>query len=189
MIARQLVDSGILQFGIFMEQGKRVPYQLHLEMIPAYPELFGMVVDAVIDKLPDKAFDRLVAHSDCAVVTGAIAYKTGISLVYSRGSSTSPVHDLVGAYDVGHPACLLLNTIPDNIEKFIAGCRQVGLEINSIVSLIVSQEHILDIPVIAVYSLESMLAELYETGDINDSQQQAILKHLTLEKEIAQSTD
>jgi hypothetical protein len=189
MIARQLADSGILQFGIFMEQGKRVPYQLHLELIPAYPELLGMVVDAVIDKLPDKVFDRLVAHNDCSVIAGAIAYKAGISLVYSRGSSISPIYDWVGAYDVGHPACLLLNTIPDNVEKFIAECRQVGLEINSIVSLIASHEHILDIPVIAVYSLENILAELYASGDITSSQQQAILKYLSLKKEIAQSVD
>jgi hypothetical protein len=189
MIARQLADSGILQFGVFMEPGKRVPYQLHLAMIPAYPELCGMVVDAVIDKLSDKAFDRLVAHNDCSVIAGAIAYKAGISLVYSRGSSISPIYDLVGAYDVGHPACLLLNTIPDNIEKFIAGCRQVGLEINSIVSLITSKKRILDIPVIAVYSLESILAKLYEAGDVTYSQQQAVLVYLAAEKEIAQSVD
>ena len=182
MIAQLLVDSGILQFGVFVENGKRVPYQLHLEMIPAYSELFTLVVNMVVQNLRDKSFDRLIAHSDCSVIGGAIAHQAGVSLVYSRSGLVSPVYDLVGAYDVGHPACLLVNTIPDNIETFIAGCRQVGLETHSVVALVAEQEATQNIPVTSVFSLESILTELYEMGEVTDPQYQAVSEHLAAKK-------
>lgn len=185
MIAQQLLDNGILQLGVFATNGKQHPYRLRLEMIPAYPHLFSAIVDAVIQNLPEKPFERLIATADGVAIAGAIAQKEGISLVYSRGGNLQPVHDLVGAYDVGHPACLLLNIITANVPKFIADCQQVGLNINNIVALITSQQSIADIPVLSVLSLENIIAELHEAGQVPTHQMQVVLNHIASEREIS----
>jgi adenine/guanine phosphoribosyltransferase-like PRPP-binding protein len=91
MIAQQLLETGILQLGVFVENGKRCPYRLRLEMLPAYPKLFSTVIDTIINQLAEPSFDRLIAPADCVAIAGAIAQKAGISLVYSRNGLLSPV--------------------------------------------------------------------------------------------------
>ncbi|MDQ7024784.1 MAG: hypothetical protein Q9P44_04420 [Anaerolineae bacterium] len=184
MIAQQLLDTGILQFGIFVSNGKRYPYRLRLEMIPAYPPLFASIIDAVIHNLPNKPFDRLIGYTDCVAIASAVAQKEGVSLVYNRSGSGQPVDDLVGAYDIGHPACLLLNSITTDVPKFISGCQQVGLNIHTILALMTSQQSIGDIPILSVFSLENIIGELHETGQIPTHQMQATLSHIASEKQI-----
>jgi hypothetical protein len=178
MIAQQLLDSGLLELGLFVEQGRRIPYRLHLEMLPAYPKLFQTMTQAVIDKLPAKPFDRLVTSADCAVLGGAIVQKTGIPLVYSRGRGETPVFDLVGAYDVGHPACLIVNSADDSLATFVAQCRHVGLYIHTVITLVGDNYPIDDIAILSVFTLEQLITELYSTGHIPQPQLEAVLRQL-----------
>ena len=110
-------------------------------------------------------------------------------MVYSRGRGEQPVFDLVGAYDVGHPACLLVNTINDDLPTFIAGCRQVGLDICTIVALMATAESVAATPVLSVYSLENIITELLENGKIPAQQAQVVADFIVAGKEIAQPGD
>jgi hypothetical protein len=94
-------------------------------------------------------------------------------------------YDLVGAYDVGHPACLLVNTIPDNLGEFIAGCQQVGLTVQTIVSIMTTSDYKTDIPVKSIYSLPNIIKELHKAGHVTTHQMQSVMNYLT--SHIAQS--
>jgi len=182
MIAQQLLESGILQLGLFVEAGKRVPYRLRLEMLAAYPHLFNAMVDMIIQTLPTTPFDRLVAYANSVALAGAITQKTGIPLVYSRGRGEAPVYDLVGAYDVGHPACLLVNVVDDKVPEFLAACGKVGLNIHTIVTLVGLEGMIGRIQIVPVLSLATLLSDLYAEGNIPQAQMQAMVDYLQAEK-------
>ena len=160
MIAQELLDTGILQFGLFIENGQSKPYRLRLEMLSAYPQLMQQIVYRTVQALPMQTFNRLVAHSDCIPVVSAVSLNTGVSLVYSRGQGEVPVHDLVGAYDVGHPACLIVNSWNESLNTFLANCRRVGLEIYTVVEIVGLGQVAQDIEMRPVYTMNAILHEL-----------------------------
>lgn len=176
MIAKQLLDTGILQFGLFVEDGKEYPYRLRLEMLSAYPELLQNVlyrgVQALVGVPP---FDRLVAHSEAIPLATALSLNTGVSLVYSRGRGELAVHDLVGAYDVGHPACLIVNTITPDVESFLADAKRVGLEIHTILEIVSTGKTIDGIECRAIYSINVLIHELQQLNLITKHLAQNIL--------------
>jgi hypothetical protein len=132
-----ILDAGLLQFGWFdTESEKGVPFKLHLDMLPAYPD----ILKAAIDGVKSFTFDmsRIVCMADSVPFGVALSLETGIPLVYSRGSESDAVHDLVGAYDIGHPAILAANSWTDSqtTHKFIHNARKVGLDIQRAVALL-----------------------------------------------------
>ena len=179
MIAQELLNTGILQFGLFVEDGKDVPYRLRLEMLSAYPQLMQQVVYRTVQALPMQAFNRLVSHSDCVPVASAVSLNTGVSLVYSRGRGEVPVHDLVGAYDVGHPACLLVNSWDELLNGFLADCRRVGLEIHTIVEIVGVGQVAEGIEMRPVYTMNAILHELRQNDVIPEALSQSVEKHLS----------
>ncbi|MEO1286819.1 MAG: hypothetical protein AAFV93_03555 [Chloroflexota bacterium] len=163
MIAKQLLETGILQLGLFGEG--QVPYRLRLEMLPAYPQLLQTIVYRGVQSLVGVSyFDRLVAHTDAIPIATAISLQLGTSLVYSRGHSEAPVHDLVGAYDIGHPACLIVNTLPPDIHTFLTNAQKVGLEIHSILEIVSTG---INIEGIDQYSIVTMTALVHELQQAN----------------------
>jgi len=162
MIAQELLDTGILQFGLFVEDEQEKPYRLRLELLSAYPPFMQQIVYRTVQALPMKMFDRLVSHSDCVPLASAVSLHTGIPLVYSRGRGEGAVHDLVGAYDVGHPACLIVNTWDKSLSDFLANCRRVGLEIHSIVEIIGRGSSVEGIELHTVYTLKAILQQLQQ---------------------------
>ncbi len=161
MIAQQLLETGILQFGLFVENNQKHHYRLRLEMLSAYPQLLQTVAYRGVQSLMGVSpFDRLVAHPDTIPLATAISLNLSTSLVYSRGRGQLPVHDLVGAYDVGHPACLVVNTITDDLNDFIAQAQKVGLEIHTILEVVSTGKSIEGMNQHAITSLAALVHEL-----------------------------
>lgn len=179
MIAQELLNTGILQFGLFVEDGQDVPYRLRLEMLSAYPQLMQQVVYRTVQALPMQSFNRLVSHSDCVPLASAVSLNTGVSLVYSRGRGEVPVHDLVGAYDVGHPACLLVNIWDESLNVFLADCRRVGLEIHTIVEIVGVGQAAEGVEMRPVYTMNAILHELRQNKVIPEALSQSVEKHLS----------
>jgi hypothetical protein len=128
-----LVDAGLVQFGYFAEGDKNefAPVRLNLALLPAYPDVLKLLTDAVVQRLADRTIERLVCTVDSLPLGVAVSLATGIPLVYSQGQGAAAVYDLVGAYDVGHPAALLMNVLdqPESIAKLQANAHRVGLNI------------------------------------------------------------
>jgi orotate phosphoribosyltransferase len=178
MIANALIETGMLQFGIFVDGKESRTYRLGLDMLPTYPQVMQQLIYLAVQGIPDGHFDRLVAPSDAIPLGTALALHTGIPLVYSRGKGKGTAFDLVGAYDVGHPALLVVNSIQPNIYRLIAQCRSVGLEIEAILELVSLGNEFDGIPSYAMTSLKALIYELKQNSLIPEKQAQAVLNSL-----------
>jgi hypothetical protein len=178
MIATSLVETGMLQFGFFEGENKPLPYLLRLDMLPAYPQVMQQMIYLAVQAIPEMSFDRLVAQSDAIPLGTALALHTGIPLVYSRGKGESAAYDLVGAYDVGHPALLVVNSIEADMSRLIGQCRGVGLEIKAILELVSLGNAIEGFPNYSVTSLKALIHELLLEKAIPEKQAEAVLNSL-----------
>ena len=160
------MESGLLQFGIFSAEA--APYQLNMELLPAYPDILAAVAAQAVPLVTEMS--RLVCLPDSLPLGVALALRTQVPLVYSRGSGAAPVHDLVGAYDIGHAAALVVNVFDDQTDHlpFIAGTRQVGLNIQMIVAVVAvgEVESAQVIPVHSLLRLESVIEHLAADGQM-----------------------
>jgi orotate phosphoribosyltransferase len=175
MIAKALLETGILQFGYFVDNENISPYRLRLEILPAYPALMQQILYLLVQALPAGDYDRLVAHSDAIPLGTALALHTGIPLVYSRGKGESAAYDLVGAYDVGHPALLIVNSIQPEMNTLIKQCRGVGLEISAGLELVSLGKSIEGVPAHSLTSLKALIHELRLNKAIPEKQAEAVL--------------
>lgn len=175
MIASALIQTGMLQFGYFVEQAEVSPYLLRLEMLPAYPAVMQQLIYLATQALPAGHYDRLVAHSDAIPLGTALALQTGIPLVYSRGRREGAAFDLVGAYDVGHPALFVVNSIQPDMSHLIAQCRGIGLEISAILELVSLGKAVEGISSYSVTSLKALIHELRLNKNIPEHQAEAVL--------------
>lgn len=131
----QLLDAGLLQFGMFVSNGKSVPIQFHLDMLASYPDVLEAVATALRPQLP--IVERLLCTVDALPLGVALALKLSVPLVYSKGSDGEMVHDLVGAYDIGHPTLLVTNVIgANNYSRLLADAKRVGLSVTHIAGII-----------------------------------------------------
>lgn len=181
MIAHQLLKSGILQFGYFVTEDNQARcYRLRLEMLAAYPQLLQTVVYRGVQSLSQvKAHDRLVCQLSSIPLATALSLNTGTSLVYSRGKNLPAVHDLVGAYDIGHPTCLIVNHITATTSDFIARCRAVGLDIHSVLELVALGQSLPDIQQHAIFTLPAIIHELDRANSIPSALIQTIQDEMT----------
>jgi len=183
MIAQQLLQCGLLQLGLFDENGSKAPYRLKLELLPAYPHLFAKIVDDLTSRLRDIQTqpDRLVAGADAVALAGAVSLRCNISLVYSRGRGEPPVHDLAGAYNFGHPSSLIVNTIQPGLSDFIAGCGRVGLDIQTVIPVIDTSPELLPsgVQILPLISLSEVIRDLESDHAIPVSQVQTMRSYLT----------
>jgi hypothetical protein len=175
MIAENLVQTGMLQFGYFVDGEEISPYLLRLEMLPAYPAVMQHILYLAVQALPAGHYDRLVAHCDAIPLGTALALQTGIPLVYSRGNGEGAAFDLVGAYDVGHPALLVVNSIQSEMSRLVAQCRGVGLEISAILELVSLGKMLEGIPTYSVTSLKALIHELRLNKAVPEKQAEAVL--------------
>lgn len=135
-----LLENGLVQFGRFERDGQFAPILLNLELLPSYPETLRYIVEQAALKI-DGDIERLVCTADSLALGIGISLQTQIPLVYSRGKGELPVHDLVGAYDVGHPAVLVMNFMQDtaDVDHFVAQALKVGLHINHVFAVLVNE--------------------------------------------------
>lgn len=148
-IMKSLIERDLIQFGHF---GVNAPIRFRLDLLPAYPDVLQAIAIELQLKLSQSmAVDRIVCTSDAIAPALATSLQSGIPLVYSLNTDRAPVHDLVGAYDVGHPAALVTLVLVDLVDLtgFIQRMKRVGLEtqhVYSIVSL-ADTDHLNGIPI------------------------------------------
>lgn len=176
-LATPLFKSGMLQFGRFIDSdGSASPYRIRMEMLAAYPALLQQMTYRGVQSLASaKPFDRLVTLSDSIPIATALSLNTGISLVYSRGTREPLVHDLVGAYDVGHPACLIVNTADDTTSDFVQKARKVGLEIHTVLEVIAQGYTVQGISQHAILTMPALIHELRQNNGITQYMADAVL--------------
>lgn len=175
MIAQRLLDTGILQIGLFAEEDKPKTYRLRLDMLPCYPALFQQIVADTAKHLSRYKFDYLLADADTSAIAGAIVHVANVPLVYSRGRGEPTALDLVGAYDVGHSALLLINTLETTHINFINQAARVGLNVETITPII--ETHKSD-RVSGIYTLEKIITQLQKENRLPPQQAQAILQEI-----------
>jgi orotate phosphoribosyltransferase len=173
-----LVENGLLQFGRFEREGRVAPILLNLELLPSYPETLEYISEQAAEKT-GSGFERIVCTAESLPLGIAISLKTNIPLVYSRGKGESPVYDLVGAYDVGHPAILVMNTlqsVPD-VQHFISRAKQVGLHIQQVFAVTdvgKNQGGDSEISIQVLMPLSEMIGALDQQGYIPQGQANAV---------------
>ncbi len=174
------MESGLLQFGIFSAEA--APYRLNMELLPAYPDILAAVAAQAAPLTAEMS--RLVCTPDALPFGVALALQTQVPLVYSRGGGAAPVHDLVGAYDIGHPAALVVNVLDGQTDHqpFITGARQVGLNIQVIVAVVAVGEvgRVHDIPVHSLLRLEAVIEHLVGDAQLPRDHMRVIQQWLSL---------
>jgi hypothetical protein len=178
-LGRLVLETGLLQFGRFIRNGEVSPFQLSLELLPAYPGTLKQIADKAKQHLNHNPVNRLVTTMESLPLGVAVSLETGIPLVFSRGDNAPAVNDLVGAYDMGHPTVLLLNTLGNTrtMEHFVQTAKRVGLEIHTLISIFdleISQP-LRDIRIFSLLRLATLSTDLMATGQLPQGQGQAVL--------------
>lgn len=137
-LAHGLLDAGLIQFGWFRRDGASVPVALHLDMLASYPDLLQQAALEAQNKVAGLRANRLLCTADALPFGVAVSLGCGVPLVYSRGTTDAPVFDLVGAYDIGHPALLLTNSLGDGDTHslLVSAARRVGLETHALLTIL-----------------------------------------------------
>ena len=174
-LTSHLMEAGLLEFGLFGKE--EIPFRLNLHLLPAYPHLLKQIAESAQAHLTRLPVDRLICTPSALPFGVALSQQTNIPLVYSLGSEQPGVFDLVGAYDVGHPALLLTNIWGGrgDITALVDKARKVGLEVNSVLAIVNYGKGAHDgLNLIVLLSLPDALAQLTESGKLPHGQAHAV---------------
>lgn len=177
-LAQGLIDAGLIQFGWFRQGGETVPVSLHLDMLSSYPDLLELAAREAQVLAAGVNANRLLCAADSLPFGVAYSLHSGIPLVYSRGSGDAPVYDLVGAYDIGHPALLLANVVGfgDDLQPLISMARRVGLETHTLLTIVECRPiQPNGIAVLPLLRLADITRELGETGRLAAGHARAVI--------------
>ena len=179
-LARRLLDAGLIQFGWFQHGETTLPFSLGLDMLASYPDILDQAAGEAQIVLSSLNATRLLATPDALPFGVAVSLCTGIPLVYSRGAGETPVFDLIGAYDIGHPTVLLTNSIGwnDPPTELVKGARRVGLEVHTAITILEAQPISADFSVIPLLSLTDIARNLEAKGQLPAAHAQAVLQTL-----------
>lgn len=163
-----LLDAGLLQFGRFITKHGIIPLRTHLEMLASYPDVLAVVVERAATEISGLQVDRMLCGPSALPLGTALSMKTGIPLVYSRGSHAPAVNDLVGAYDIGHPTLVLANSLDagDELALLVQKARHVGLETHTALVVLDTGHSIAlqDVELRVLLRLEAVVSELAGSG-------------------------
>lgn len=171
-----LIDNGLVQFGRFDRDGAIVPMLLNFDLLPSYPDTLSYIVEQAAGQISADV-ERIVCAADSVPLGVGLSLKTQIPLVYSRGRGEAPVHDLVGAYDVGHPAALVINVLEDmeKVQHFIGQAEKVGLHIHFVFAITNLNEHQpKDFEISVLMPFGMMLDEMERSGAVTGGQVNAV---------------
>lgn len=169
-LTRLLLETGLVQFGRFSNAFESTPFRFSLEMLPAYPDVARVLIARAKTLLSAVHVNRLLCTADALPFGVGLSLETDIPLVYSRGSKDAPVYDLVGAYDIGHPALMLTNVLGDfePVAQLMAGAQRVGLEIHTVLAIIdlgiATIPH--DTTLLALLRLPAIIEALSQSGQL-----------------------
>lgn len=130
-LIRGLFGAGLFQLGTFThERQKHV--KLRLELLSSYPHLLRSIAGLIQQRLAAN-ISRLVCTSEAVGLGTAVSLMSDIPLVCHTGKFDAPNRNFVGAYDIEHPAALLmLNTgrySQDVLAQIYRDAGSVGLQI------------------------------------------------------------
>jgi len=170
-----LTDTGILQFGRFAEGDDFAPFRLNFAFLPSYPDLLQLLADRAEKLLAGLHVDRLVCTGDSLPFGLAVGLRTNLPVIYSHSRGTT--YDLVGAYDIGHPAVLLVNTVEaDYTSQLLRAAQRVGLEIHTVIAIAdVRNPQIQEIPIHNIISLEETITQLQQRGRLPKGQAEQVI--------------
>jgi hypothetical protein len=167
-----MMETGLIQFGRFPRNDVSVPVQFHFDMLASYPDVLDAAVMELSRSIPPA--DRLVCTSDAVPLGVALTLKTGIPLVYSRGGEQEPAYDLVGAYDIGHPAVFITNVVGmTDHSALLSSVRRVGLDVRSVITLI-DLSAASELPISALFRLTNLVDVLVEREELPRGQAAAV---------------
>lgn len=177
MLVNLLLEAGLLQFGRFASNGGWQPYQLSLHLLPSYPDILHHLVELALPRTG--TIDHLVCPATAMPFGVALSQSTGVPLVYSCKS------DVIGAYDIGHPALLVANTLSDvhELEQLVVRAKQVGLEISRV--LVIADEGTdkpQGVEVEALLDLPTTVQTLMQEGRLPAGQAQVVLDWISLRR-------
>lgn len=177
--ASLLWEAGLLQFGVFENDA---PVRFHFDLLPSYPDVLEQLADVVDIAIPDAGpIERLLCLPDSLPFALAVCMRGRKPLVYSRGQGGETVHELAGAYDVGHPTLLVVNMWMDTEEQnnLIKRAGQVGLDVHGILAVLDSpSSSTAPYPLQAVVNFVDLLRELVATNRLPHRQAEAVIKWL-----------
>ena len=123
-LAALLLETGLLQFGRFITDDGPRPYQLQLDLLPSYPDVLAHITELAAPWVGD--VNHLLSSAEALPFGVSLSLRTHIPLVYARGTDALTVYELAGAYDIGHPALLLGNTLAPSLITLAEKARVVG---------------------------------------------------------------
>lgn len=175
-LIEQFWGAGLIQFGRFED----VPFKIQFELLPSYPDIWSNLLDRLIKLVDITRYERLLAPADSLPLGTLLSYSANIPLVYSKGTGRDGVYDLLGAYDVGHPALFVSNvwagtekTYPALIQK--AG--RVGLELDkALVIMTYGDNHPSDTPIQSLFRFEDVVKTLHDAHKLPIGQMNAVLE-------------
>lgn len=175
-LAFQLVETGLIQYGLFAQAGAVKPFQHQLGMLASYPELLR----AAAHQLAAQVYgaDRLLCTRDSLPLAVAVALETNIPLVISGEDGSTGPRDLVGAFDIGHPAALIALTLDDVPIPLLGHAHRFGLEVCRICALLEAEPRALPIAASALIRLPELTSRLVAGKRLPAGQGRAVLDWL-----------
>lgn len=171
-----LYEAGLIQYGLFVREGIARPFQHQLGMLASYPDLLRTAAQHIGAQV--RAVDRLLCIEESLPLAVAVALETGIPLVISREDGSAGPCDLVGAFDIGHPAALIALTSKDVPQALLGHARHFGLDVRCVCALLEIEQPALSIPASAVIRLPELTARLMAEQRLPAQQGQAALDWL-----------
>lgn len=176
ILIEQFWRAGLIQFGRFED----VPFKIQFELLPSYPDIWSNLLDRLMKTVDTTRYERLLAPADSLPLGTVLAYSANIPLVYSKGTGRDGVYDLLGAYDVGHPALFVANvwtgtekTYPALIQK--AG--RVGLELDkALVIMTYGEIELMDINIQSLFRFKDVVMTLHDAHKLPMGQVDAVLE-------------
>ncbi|MDK3161624.1 hypothetical protein QPK87_34495 [Kamptonema cortianum] len=168
MLIQKLAAAQLIQLGRFSTKDGVTPVRFHLEMLASYPNALNEAAQLVAAHMPE--VDHLVCDVESLALAAIVSQITNIPLAYSRKPVGSAV-DLCGAYDIGHPAVLILNVAENAlVNDFISAARRVGLSIQETIVLCDTGITSLNCPLRGLFTLEDYLDFLVSENRLHPRQ-------------------
>ncbi|MFN8377150.1 MAG: hypothetical protein U0452_00625 [Anaerolineae bacterium] len=159
-----LFDAGLLQFGRFLTRDGVRPFQHHMNMLASYPNLLRRVAHGLAGQGAE--VDRLLCNQDCIPLSVAMSLETGVPLVVGRGGVGDGARDFVGAYDIGHPAALVVHGQGDVNALLVQHAGRFGLDVRWVLAVLDDEPKVIEVPTHALLDLGNVVDVLIEEGRI-----------------------
>lgn len=168
-LIERIFEAGIIQFGSFDNKS----FAIRFDYLPSYPRLLTEIVDIATSAHNFRQYDYLVTDLASLPFAVGISLKSQIPLIHYSADQPTASTAFAGAYDVGHPACLITNYVTtdddEEREKLIRRAGTVGLEIEAIACILLDSSAIDKTMVIPLMRQEDMFHELVANGHITKS--------------------